>query len=93
MDLVYSEGARVSSILWWDRCNISQQRHSVGSGGYRDPSDPNYIYLETQLFEEGLESKTLDEIKDRIRRVEKDGLRYSDKFKSHFLVPSFYLDE
>lgn len=93
LDLLYAEGGRVLSICWWDHCTKSQHRESVGSGGYRDPENDAYVYAETQLCKEGLETKTLDEIKEYINRERKTGFRYGSKYKSHDLIPSFYLAE
>ena len=65
LDLLYAEGDRVSSILWWDHCTKEQLKESVGSGGYKDPDNDEFVYAETQLYKEGLETYTLDEIKNR----------------------------
>ena len=54
LDLLYAEGGRISSILWWDYCAIKQLKESVGSGGYRDPDNDGFIYAETQLYKGGL---------------------------------------
>ena len=91
LDLLYAEGSRVSSILWWDHCTKKQLKESVGSGGYKDPDNDEFIYAETQLYREGLETYTLDEIKEYINRERKAGLQYSHKYRSHDLIPSFYL--
>ena len=91
LDFLYAEGGRISSILWWDHCTRKQLSESVGSGGYRDPDNEDYIYAEPQLYMEGLETYTLDEIKAYINQERKRGLRYGDKYRSHDLVPSFYL--
>ncbi len=91
LDLLYAEGGRVSSILWWDYCMKSQQHESVGSGGFKDPENDEFIYAETQLYKEGLESNTLDEIKEYINQERKTGAKYGNKYKSHDLVPSFHL--
>ena len=93
LDLLYAEGGRISSILWWDHCLKSQQLESVGSGGYSDPDNDEFMYAETQLFQNGLETKTLNEIKEYINRQRKEGLHYGNKYKSHDLVPSFYLSD
>ena len=47
----------------------------------------------TQLFEDGLETKTLDEIKEYINQKKKTGIQYGDQYRSHNLVPSFYLTD
>lgn len=93
LDILYSEGGRVSSILWWDHCKTTMQHMSVGSGGYLDPDDPEYMYAETQLFEDGFETKTLDEVKGHINTRRASGLTVGDKYFSFDLVPSFYLGE
>ena len=93
LDVLYSEGGRVSSILWWDHCRKNMQHLSAGSGGYSDPDDPEYMYAETQVLEEGFETKTLDEIKDHIKAMRVSGMILADKYFCFDLVPSFYLDE
>ena len=93
LDILYAEDAGVTSILWWDHCKISEQNLSVGSGGYRDPEDPEYMFAETQSVKEGLETYTLDEIKEYINDQIKTGIRYGSEYVSHDLVPSFYLDD
>ena len=45
LDLLYAEGGRVSSILWWDHCIKSQHRESAGSGGYSDPENDEFIII------------------------------------------------
>ncbi|MBR2672418.1 MAG: hypothetical protein IKE27_09470 [Oscillospiraceae bacterium] len=92
IDLLYSEGGRISSILWWDHCKRSEMRFSVGSGGYTDPEDPDYVYAETQLWKDDLEAETPEEIKEYIVRERGTGFNYGNRYRSHDLVPSFYLD-
>ena len=91
--ILYAEGGRVSSILWWDHCRKSQRHRSVGSGGYADPDDSEYIYAETGLWKDGLDSWTLDAVREYIARERGAGLQYGGKYVSHDLVPSFYLCE
>ncbi|MBO4367730.1 MAG: hypothetical protein J5859_03370 [Clostridia bacterium] len=93
LDLLYSGGGRVSAILWWDHCRKKMQHMSAGSGGYTDPDDPEYMYAETQFYEEGFETKSLDEVKDHINARRKTGLILGDKYLCFDLVPSFYLAE
>ena len=93
LDLLYADGGRISSILWWDYCTEKQLRESVGSGGYRDPDNDGFIYAETQLYKGNLETYTLDEIKEYIYQERKTGFQYGNRYKSHELVPSFYLPE
>ena len=93
LDVLYSEGGRVAAILWWDHCKKSMQNTSVGGGGYRDPENSEYLYAETQYYEDGLETKTLGEIKKLIRERRAAGFILGDKYFSYDLVPSFYLAE
>ena len=93
LDILYAEGGRVCALLWWDHCRKSQQHLSVGSGGYTDPDDPEYMYAETQSWKNGLSEMTLAELKDYINNVRETGLHYCSPFTGHELVPSFYLDE
>ena len=91
LDLLYAEGGRISSILWWDHCTKKQLRESVGSGGYKDPENEAFIYAETQLYKEGLETYTLEEIKEYIDCERTTSFQYGSRYRSHDLVPSFYL--
>ena len=91
LDLLYGEGGRVSAILWWDHCRKRMQHMSVGSGGYSDPDDPEYMYAETMFYEDGFETMTLDELKDHIHATRASGLILGDKYLCFDLVPSFYL--
>ena len=93
LDVLYSEGGCVSSILWWDHCKKTMQNMSVGSGGYSDPDDPEYMYAETQFQEDGFETKSPEEIKRHIREMRTAGMILGDKYFSFDLVPSFYLVE
>ena len=62
LDLLYAEDGRISSILWWDHCTKKQLKESVGSGGYKDPDNDEFVYADTQLYKEGLETYTLEEL-------------------------------
>ena len=91
LDLLYAEGGRISPILWWDHCTRKQMKESVGSGGYKDPDNDEFIYAETQLCKEGLDTYTLSEIKEYINQERETGFRYGSQYRSHDLVPSFHL--
>ena len=91
LDFLYEEGGRVSSILWWDHCRKNLQHASVGSGGYTDPDDREWMYAETWLHEDGFEERSLADIKAYIHEMREHGLILGDKYISHDLVPSFYL--
>ena len=74
LDVLYSEGGHVSSILWREHCKKNMQHLPIDDDKYSDPDDPEYAYAETQFFEEGFETMSLDEfiakicgeIKDRV---------------------------
>ena len=93
LDLLYEESGHVSSILWWDHCEKKRQHESIGSGGYTDPDDREWMYAETWLHEDGFEEKSLEEIKAYIQEKREHGLILGDKYISRDLVPSFYLVE
>ncbi len=65
----------------------------MGSGGYADPDDSEYMYAETKLWKDGLDSWTLDAIKEYIAAERATGLQYGNEYVSHDLIPSFYLCE
>lgn len=93
VDLLYSEGGRISGILWWDHIKISESTKSIGSGGYTDPDDPDYMYAETHECKDGFEIKTLEEIKEYIREVQNSVINHGVEYVSSELVPSFYLTD
>ena len=90
LDILYEDGGAISCILWWDHCKKSEQHRSIGRGGYTDPENPEYMFAETQLFEDCFETKSLDEIKKHIAERRNAKIHYS-KYISFDLVPSFYL--
>ena len=93
VDLLYSEGGRISAILWWDHIKISESAKSIGSGGYTDPDDPDYMYAETQEYKDGFETKTLEEINEYIREVQNSVMSRENEYIGSELVPSFYLTD
>lgn len=86
LELLYAEKGCVESILWFEYVKISEQRNSLGSGGYKDKSNPDYMYAETQIFEEGLEDKSVYEIKEYINSV-------IENYPNNKLIPSFFIVE
>ena len=93
LDILYEEGGRVSSILWWDHCRKNLQHASIRSGGYTDPDDQEWMYAETWLHEDGFEERSLEDIKAYIREMRQHGAILGDKYITFDLVPSFYLAE
>ena len=88
LDLLYEEGGRVSSILWWEHCRKNMQHGYVG---YDDPDDGEWMYAKTWLHEDGFEERSPAEIKAYIHETREHGLILVDKYITHELVPSFSL--
>ena len=47
LELLYSQGGCVESILWFEYVLVSEQKNSLGSGGYIDKTNSDYMYAET----------------------------------------------
>ena len=91
LNLLYSEGGRVSSIRWWDHC-CARMSHTTEPGGfYPDPLDPESGYSRTWLIEEGFENYPLEELKNHILKRRELGLILYDKTFRFDLVPAFTL--
>ena len=84
LELLFAQGGCVESILWFEYVRISEQKNSLGAGGYQDKNNPKYMYAETNIYQTGLENKTLVEVTEYIQST---FATYSD----HTLVPSFDL--
>lgn len=84
LDLAYAQGDKVDAVLWWEHVPIDGQKDSLGSGGYKDPNKPGWMYAETQIYEEGLGEKSLDELRSHLAST-------IEAHPGHELVPSFYL--
>lgn len=84
MKVLYSNHGRVEAVLWYDYCKISEQKKSLGSGGYKDKDNFGYMWAETQIYDDGMEDRSLSEILD-----------YVDSIKEHYpkyeLYPSFFI--
>lgn len=71
-------------IVWYDHCKVSEQHKSLGSGGYRDLRNAEYMWAETPFYENGLSEKSLEEILDYISEMRK-------QYKDCNLYPEFYI--
>ena len=91
LDLLYEEGGRVSSVLWWEHCKKKLPHGSIGGNEYADPDDLEWVYAETWLHEDGFEERSLEDIKAYIQETREHGLILGDKYITFNLVPSFYL--
>ena len=84
IELLYSEGGRVDSILWFEHIEISQHNNSLGSGGYKDKNNPNYMYAETHIFKNEMENLSLHEINNYIESI-------IASYPNNKLIPSFFI--
>ena len=85
LNIIYTNGKNISAILWWDYCLIEKQKESLGAGGYKDPKNPEYMFAETQFYDDGFETKSLAEVLEYIKLMR-------EKYPENNLVPSFYLE-
>ena len=83
LEVLFECGGCVKEILWFEYVLVSEQSASLGAGGYRDASNPEYMWAETMMIEKGLEQRSLTEIRQYIRNTIKD-------YKPHQLVPCFF---
>lgn len=86
LELLFSEGGCVEAVLWFEYVLISEQKNSLGGGGYRDANNPNYMYAETCIYQEDLKGKSLLELTEYIQAT-------MDSYPEHKLFPSFHLGE
>ena len=86
LELLYSQGSYVEEILWFEYVRIDEQVNSLGGGGYKDTTNPEYMYAETYIHEIGLENKSLLEIEEYIESV-------IASYPQNNLMPSFFIAE
>ncbi len=86
LEVLFSNGGRVSTIVWFDYCRIENQSESLGSGGYVDIRNATFMWAETQIYESGFENKALIEILEYIEEI-------LQKYPEHRLYPAFYLTD
>ncbi len=86
LELLYAEDGCVESILWFEYVRIVDRKDSLGGGGYRDKTNPEYMYAETCLYEDNMEGKSLSELK---KQIESTLISYP----SNKLIPAFYIAE
>ena len=86
LELLYLQGSCVEQILWFEYVRIDEQVNSLGGGGYKDATNPEYMYAETYIQEIGLENKSLLEIEAYIESV-------ISSYPHNNLMPSFFIAE
>ena len=82
LELLFNCGGHVKGILWFEYVLIDKQKESLGGGGYRDIENPGYMWAETMIYDEGLDQKSLLEIKEHIENTIR-------AYKPRKLVPCF----
>ena len=86
LELLFSEGGCVKSILWFEYVLISEQKDSLGGGGYKDINNPKYMYAETCIYQEDLNDKSLSDLTEYIQSIQAANHK-------HKLIPSFFLED
>ena len=86
LELLYAQGSYVEGILWFEHVRIDEQVNSLGGGGYKDASNPEYMYAETHIYKTGLENKSQLEIEEYIEFV-------IASYPHNNLMPSFFIAE
>ena len=83
IELLFKCGGFVNEILWFEYVLIDKQKDSLGSGGYKDKENPEYMWAETMIVDKNLKHCSLEEIRVHIEKT-------IDKHKPHHLVPCFF---
>ena len=86
LDLLYLHGSYVKQILWFEHVLIGEQPNSMGAGGFKDLSNPQYMYAETQIYEAGMENKSITKVKEYIEAI-------IAAYPKNKLIPSFFIKE
>ena len=74
----------IIEVLWWERIEVCNARHSIGYGGPRDPRDSYYFFAETDISENFDCDCSPTLIKSYLNTV------YGE-YSTHELYPSFTL--
>ena len=83
LELLFECGGFVNEILWFEYVPVNKQKDSLGGGGYVDKENPEYMWAETMIFDDGLANKSFPEIKCYIEDT-------IVQHNPHDLVPCFY---
>ncbi|MBE5933872.1 MAG: hypothetical protein E7263_10695 [Lachnospiraceae bacterium] len=86
LEILFASNGVVSMIVWFDYCKIANQSEFLGAGGYIDKRDNDYMWAETQIYEIGLDNKTLSEILQYIEDIK-------NTYQDYKLYPAFYIAE
>ncbi len=69
VELLFAQGGCVESILWFEYVRVSEQKNSLGGGGYIDKTNPLYMYAETYIYKDKMENMPLSDIKEYIQSI------------------------
>ena len=69
LELVFAQGCRVESILWFEYVLVSEQKNSLGGGGYIDETNSEYMYSETYIYKDKMENMLLSDVKEYIQSI------------------------
>ncbi len=83
LEILFDCGGCVQEILWFEYTPIDKQADSLGDGGYLDPSNPQYMWAETYLYDKDLFGNSLSEVKAHIANT-------IAIYAPHDLVPCFF---
>ena len=84
LNVLYSNQGKIEVIVWFEYCKISEQEKSLGSGGWINKQNPEYMWAETQIYEVNFQDKNLNEVLDYIKRIRSE-------YPQHKMYPAFYL--
>lgn len=86
LELLYDNGSYVEGVVWFEYVKVSEQKYSMGTGGYRDKNNPEYMYAETLIYNTDFNNNSLFEIKEYIESI-------LEKYPRNLLLPSFCIKE
>lgn len=79
LNILFSNNGHVEMIIWYEYCRINEQQ--IGMGGYIDEEKRGYMWTETDIYEENLQQKSMNEI-----------LEYISETRSKYIDYNLYLE-
>ena len=86
LELLYAQGSCVEGIVWFEYVRIDEQVKSLGSGGYKDVTRPEYMYAETYIYKNDMKKSQLSEVVEYIESI-------IALYPQNNLLPSFFIAE
>lgn len=84
LQLLFENGGKVDSIVWFEYVAIENQSASLGGGGYKDSENPENMWVETQISRCDMACISEAEVRAYIKDI-------TSKYIPHKLVPCFYI--